>query len=216
MQQEHPPLKRIRENRVLQPDEVEALRSDEFLLGVRNNCGTPIRPTFVNVEAVEQVFAELDTALKYSDYEGAEALWRRAYCQGVGFKDRPELCAIAARYVQTMWPQILDELEAAIDRQDRPAAQQEHQRLHELRAVCSQLGDRRAALVPADRSGRSTELEARYKQLVDRSGPLMCSLLPNLWCHCYNTSYFGSEVVSLPRAKPSGTGNSMYVAQSTR
>jgi len=52
-------------------------------------------------------------------------------------------------------------------------------------------------VVHADRGGRLNEVETRCRQYVDRRvpGPLMCSLIPNLWCPCYNTSICSSEIV---------------------
>merc|ERR1712110_1206697 len=93
--------------------------------------------------------------------------------------DRPELHAIASRYVSAMCPRIQDELEDAIERKDVYAAEREHQRLNDLRETCKET---QMEIVDAamDRMGRNAELEARYQQLCHKSGPLVCNLFPRV------------------------------------
>lgn len=192
-----------RGNRRLLTPEVEALRADDFLLG-RTAPGPVGDAALQDLGAglhVEQTFAELDVALKCRDLVSAEAIWKRMRHrakEGAAaiLVERPELRPIASRYVTAMTPKVLDELETALDRGDRAAAALEHQRLDDLRsswlsgAGPGNLGigprgvaggDDVAIDVPGERA-RKAQLEARYQQLVHRRGPLVCGLLPDLWC----------------------------------
>mmetsp|Transcript_85204 Transcript_85204/g.237872 ORF Transcript_85204/g.237872 Transcript_85204/m.237872 type:complete len:264 (-) Transcript_85204:160-951(-) len=189
-----------RENRRLNPDEVEALCVDDFLLGRTSTDLVGVREPFSAGLSIDRAFAELDVALKCRDLKGAEACWRRlSSLRKEGslavLAQRPEFRAVALRYVAAITPQILDELETALDRGDRLAARAEHQRLTDLRAIGGITDSTAITPVgaagglidsPAER-GRRAQLEARYQQLVNRSGPLVCNFVPDLWWLCWSS-----------------------------
>lgn len=169
---------RPKANQPLSKVELEALRADDFLLATDLKASKEPDKAY----PVDETFAQLDTALRHREYNVAEVLWKRMVSVGAataGFSDRPELRAIASRYVSAMCPRIQDELENAIDRKDVNAAEREHQRLSDLRETCK---DTRMEMVDpsADRMGRNAELEARYQQLCNKSEALVCNLFPRV------------------------------------
>lgn len=93
----------------------------------------------------------------------------------------PHAAAAARRVGAALCEVALDELEAALDRGDRPAAQREHQRVHALVAACTRL----TGGPPDDAWGRRPELEARFRQLCGEGGSMMCSLFPDVWSLCW-------------------------------
>lgn len=164
-------------NRVLEPHEIDALRSDNFLLGPsEKERDSPPADTARCAEA-NGSFAELDVCLARQDLATAEQIWKRAAANGLDrVAERPDLRAIGFRYVTAMRAHALNELESALDRQDTKAAQREHDRLSDLRD--RRVGGRFADATCGDPAGRSVELEARYQQVCHGSGPLMCTMLP--------------------------------------
>eukprot|EP00929_Paragymnodinium_shiwhaense_P096195 TRINITY_DN57724_c0_g1_i1.p1 TRINITY_DN57724_c0_g1~~TRINITY_DN57724_c0_g1_i1.p1 ORF type:complete len:300 (+),score=70.50 TRINITY_DN57724_c0_g1_i1:95-994(+) len=155
---------------------------------------------------LSQAFAELDVALKCRDAAGAEVVWkelvkhfREASVVLRQLNEHAELRHVASDYVEALTPQVLDDLEAALDRGDCRSAEKEHQRLAELRlAACCASGTPFPAvhgagaapdaswMLPGQRS-RKAHLEARYQQLVHRRGPLVCcgNAFGDLWCMYY-------------------------------
>lgn len=169
---------RPKENPKLTENDLQLLREDSFLLGKDVSNGK--QPEKSEGHAVDETFAQLDVALKRREYNVAEVLWLRMVRIGAArlIPDRPELRAIASRYVSAMCPRIQDELEDAIERKDVSAAERERQRLVDLRKTCN---DTRMDIVEMDRQGRSAELEARYQQLCSKNGgPLVCNLFPRV------------------------------------
>eukprot|EP00928_Gymnodinium_smaydae_P082013 TRINITY_DN65441_c0_g1_i1.p1 TRINITY_DN65441_c0_g1~~TRINITY_DN65441_c0_g1_i1.p1 ORF type:complete len:241 (-),score=51.28 TRINITY_DN65441_c0_g1_i1:91-813(-) len=173
-----------RENRILLESEIRALQIDDFLLGADRKPA--LRPP---ARGVDHDVAELDVALRCKDLPAARAIWRRLSA-ALGdpcaeLAGRPELRAVVARYATTVLPHVLDDLEHALDRGDRHAAQQEHARLEALRTVAE---EEDAQLLARCEAGRTAQLEARYQQLVHRTGPLVCGMLPDLfglpWTSC--------------------------------
>merc|ERR1719174_686798 len=158
---------------------MEALIADDFLLGTDAvSLGVRGSPSDRGA-AVDETFAQLDVALRKREFNVAEALWKRMVAVGAAtvIPDRPELRAIASRYVSAMCPRIQDELEHAIERKDMYAAEREHQRLSDLRETCR--GTRLEFTDPnLDRMGRNAELEAKYQQLCNRNSALVCNLFP--------------------------------------
>jgi hypothetical protein len=164
-------------NPQLSAAEVQALRSDDFLLATDlHTSKVPDKGS-----AVDETFAQLDVALRHREYNLAEVLWKRMLSVGAAavIPDRPELKQIASRYVSAMCPHIQDELEDAIDRKDVHAAERERQRLNDLRETCKAT---RVEILDAalDTKRRNAELEARYQQLANKGGPLVCNLFPRV------------------------------------
>lgn len=166
-------------NQRLSPAEVQALCADDFLLGTDLSVKCP--PEKSQASAMDETFAQLDVALKHREYNVAEALWKRMVSVGAAavIPDRPELRAIASRYVSAMCPRIQDELESAIDRKDVWAAEREHQRLSDLRDTYKETR-MDGPDVALDRMGRTADLEARYQQLCDKNSLVMCNLFPRV------------------------------------
>jgi hypothetical protein len=170
---------RPKENPKLTDHQIKALHKDDFLLGM--DLEDAKQPDQGDAVAVDETFAKLDVALKKREFNVAEALWKHMVTVGAAavIPDRPELRAIASRYVSAMCPRIQDELEDAIERKDVNAAEREHQRLKDLRETCRET---RIDMVDTslDRSGRNAELEARYQQLCSKNSALVCNLFPRV------------------------------------
>lgn len=154
----------------------EALVFDDFLLA------TDLKAVKAPEKAAEadETFAQLDVALRHRDFNVAEALWKRMVSLGTAsafIPNRPDNRAIASRYVSAMHPRIQTELESAIDRKDINAAEREHQRLSDLRDSCKET---RVPELKEDKIGRNAEIEAKYQQLCNKNGPLVCNLFPRV------------------------------------
>lgn len=171
---------------MLLPSEEEALRRDDFLLGMARQEPQIEVSGEDRWEYAAQAFAELDVALRCQDLVSAEALFREIASrasEGDVLAERPELRAVASRFCAAVAPRVCDQLERALDHQDRAAARRAHQRLAELRGCCVRLGGGRLWTI-GDSMGRSAELEARYQQVINHSGPLVCSLFPDVMGLC--------------------------------
>lgn len=176
------------------PNEVQALRVDEFLLGMagKRHAG---QLGAIDSEAieVEEALRRLEVALEALDLAGMATVWWRAVgaadqCSATSsVGDRSKIRGIVVQYAGVVCKRILGEFEAALELQDRAAARSAHEHFSELRTACSPGGTQiLTGGLPATLLGRGSQLEDRYRQLCLRGAePPLCNLFPDVFSLCW-------------------------------